>query len=294
MSPEALALVAAACYACGQIAVKFGTQGQAMIQGFILSLATGVVVLVILATAILDSWSVPWPAVVFFAAAGLAGPGLGRLLAMRAVRDAGTSVGAPVQASTNPLLSSLAGVVVFGERIDGQRAVALALIIVGIFACARGGSANRGVVVPPGRGALRVLLWPIGAGAAFAMADLLRKIALNAEGEPLLGALIGVAIALAIWTLLAAAVPRWRSRDGLDRRHLWFAVYGVFSAVGLTALLSALRIGELSVVIPIFSSMPVIVILLGAVLLRRYEVLRLGTAFGATVVFIGVAALALA
>ena len=294
MPVELLAIVAASCYAFGHISVKFATRTGGVILGFLISLGTGIVALAIVAAVTVDDWGISPLAIAFFALAGLAGPGAGRVLMMRSVRDAGTSVAAPVQASTNPVISSIAGVLLFGETITPGRAVAMAMIVSGIFACARGGSANRAGEGLPTPSRWLVLVWPLSAGAAFASADVLRKFGLTEFGDPVLGALIGITVAFLTWMVVFMVTPSLRATARFSWSLSWFCVYGLLSAAGLTSLLFALRGGDLSVVIPIFASQPVLVILLGAILLRDLERLRPGTIIGASIVFAGVAYLSLA
>jgi uncharacterized membrane protein len=148
-------------------------------------------------------------------------------------------------------------------------------------------------VTGPAPRELRGLIWPFLAGAAFALADVLRKFALDAEGPALLGALLGITIAFVIWMTTALLRPTMRAELRYRPDLLWFAVHGVLGGIGLTTLMLALRRGDLSLVVPIFSSQPVLVILLSAVLLRRLEVLRRGTVIGAAVAAVGLVALAL-
>lgn len=295
MAVELLALLAALCYALGSIAVRFGTRNVPVVAGFLVSLGAGIVTLGAFALLTVDAWRLSVPAVIGFSLAGLAGPGAGRFLAMLGVRDVGASVSAPLQSATNPVLSSLGGVFLFGERVGLLRALGIGLIVGGIWSCARGGSANRGEggISGPVPRDLRGLAWPFLAGGAFALADVLRKYALDAGGVALLGALLGISIAFMIWMTTALIRPTMRA-DLRYRRDLgWFALHGILSGAGLTTLLLALRDGDLSLVVPIFSSQPVLVILLSAVLLRRLEVLRRGTVIGAVVAAVGLIALSL-
>jgi uncharacterized membrane protein len=265
------------------------------VTGFLVSLGVGIVTLGVFAGLTVDSWYLPRPAFLGFILAGLAGPGAGRFLMMLGVRDAGASVSAPVQAATNPVLSSLGGVVFFGEQVGLLRAAGIGLIVGGIWASARGGSANLGegggLQIAPRD--LRVLIWPFLAGASFALADVLRKFALEADGAALLGALLGISVSFVVWMLTAVISPSLRSGLRMKRELGWFAIHGVLAGIGLATLLAALRDGDLSLVVPIFSSQPVIVILLSAVLLRRLEVLRAGTVIGAAIAAVGLVALAI-
>lgn len=287
MAPELLALCAAFSYAFGGIAIKFATQPGGILTGYVLSLATSMAVVVVAAWVLVDDWALPLAATALFAGAGVLGPGLGRLLSMRAVRDAGATVAVPVQSSINPLVASAAGIVLFGEAAEPARLAALALVVAGIWACARGGSANR----VPGHGLdasgslpvnRLVLAWPLAVGVVRATALAVQKSGLVLHDEPALGALVGLGVALGIWGTVVAARPPARQRARMDRGALgWFCATGLLSAVGMVFTLSALGAGDLVVVAPIISSQPVMVILLSALLLRDLERVRLGTALGA-------------
>ena len=294
MPAELLASVAAICFASGSVIVKLATRNGSVLQGFVIGLAVNALVVGVFAALTLETWEVAPGPVAFFALAGLAGPGAARLLMMRSVRDVGASVAVPVQASCNPLLASAAGIVLFDETARPARLVAVALIITGIWACTRGGSANRVPVAGaalsshPSKHSLLLLALPLAAGAAFASSDVLRKAGLTRGGDPVLGALVGTAVALSIWLAVLVLTPRLRAPVAFSPSLGWFCLNGVLIAIAQLALLFALSKGELSVVSPIVASQPVIVVILGALVLRDLERARVGTALGAGLVFLGV------
>lgn len=297
LPPEILALAAACFYASSHMAIKFATQDGPLLFGLLITQATGAVALLGLAVSIVETWEVSLLTAVVFALAGVVGPGLGRALGMRSVRDAGTTVTVPVQASTTPILSTVAGVVLFGEFVGLGRIVALGLIVVGIWFSVRGGSANRaGPVVSRQAGQARwlVLLAPLGSGAAYAGADTLRKLALETHGDAVLGALIGIVAAFAVWLLVFLVRAVRHQGTHVPRGWGWFCVSGLLSAAAQVSLMSALAVGDLSTVAPITASQPVIVIVLSSILLRRIEGLRPGTVAGAFVAFAGIAYLSVA
>jgi drug/metabolite transporter (DMT)-like permease len=291
---ELWALSAAFCYALAHSTIKFAAHTTGMVVGLLITLVTGLVALSTIALITVDDWAVPVGSAVLFAIAGLAGPGAGRILAIRSVRDVGATVAVPVQSSSNPAISTLAGVLLFGETVGPGRVLALALIICGIWLTARGGSANRAelLVAQPGArtfaGSLGVLL-PLLAGAAYSTSDILRKSGLEGHGDPVVAALIGTAAALLIWTAIFLLVPQFRGPVRIIPPMGWFCLSGLLSVAAQISLLSALRTGDLSAVSPIVASQPVIVIVLGGLMLRSVERLRLDTIAGAMIVFLGVA-----
>ncbi len=293
MRAELFAVVAALCFASGSVVVKRATQAGDVLVGFLISLSVNALVVGLVAVLTVERWAVPVLPLVLFALAGLCGPGLARLLMMRSVRDAGASVAVPVQASSNPLISSAAGLLLFGESAGLGRLVALLLVVSGIWSCARGGSAN---VVAPDAPRARparslgpvVLLLPLPAGAAYASADILRKAGLSRYDEPVLGALIGTVAALAVWVTVVVLRPSLRAPVRLSQSSGWFVLNGVLLGTAQLALLFALSTGDLSVVSPIVASQPVIVVVLGALVLRDVERVRWGSLVGAALVVLGV------
>ncbi len=291
MRAELLAVTAAFCFASGAIAVKLATRTGNVMPGFLIGLSVNALVVAIVAVAVVDTWAMPALPAALFALAGLSGPGLARLLMMRSVRDAGASVAVPLQASSNPLISSFAGLVVFHEAASGVRLAALGLTVAGIWSCVRAGSANRssdGARDGHSGAGILVLSLPLAAGAAYASSDILRKAGLTRFDEPILGALIGTVTALSVWIAAYVLRPTMRAPVVLGPSFAWFVLNGLLIGAAQVALLLALSVGDLSVVSPIVASQPVIVIVLSALVLRDIERLRWGSVVGAALVVVGV------
>lgn len=295
MAPEWLALLAATSYAGGSVAVKRATRHPGALPGFVLGLfaATGGLAMLMTAT-----WRMPWATVALFAGGGVVGAGIGSALAMRGVRDAGASVGVPLQSSANPVAATLAGVVVFGEHVGLVRAGALGLIIVGILLCLRGGSANMRTAL--GQAWRHQPPWllaavPLAAGVAFAGGDTLRKLALVEGGDPFAGAAIAAAAAFLGWLpvlLHGHGRPGRTGRLAVGPGAGWFVLGGLFTGTAQVLTLFALARGDISVVSPILAAQPIVVILLGAAFLRDVERLRPAVVLGALVVSGGVVVIA--
>jgi drug/metabolite transporter (DMT)-like permease len=297
MSPEGLALCAAFCFASAAVTAKLGTGTRNMGLGLLLSLGSSTLLLGVTMAVMADEWSVPIAALSLFALSGLAGPGVGRGLLMQGVRDVGTSVTVPVQSSANAVIASAAGALLFSEDVGGGRVLALAVIVTGILACVAGGSANRSplqdmtIESRPWSLSLLALRLPVAAGAAFAASDILRKAALEGDGDAVLGSFIGSATAFMAWLIAYSSSPQLRTPFRLSPSAGWFLLSGLFTAAAGILSMFALERGDLSVVVPILASQPVIVVGLGALLLRDQEQLRRGTVLGAALVVIGIAAL---
>lgn len=287
MSAELLASTAVVLYALAQIAAKRGTAHGRLISGFILSLAVGTATTGGAALVTTEYWLAGWKAVTVFAAAGVVGAGVGRILILRAIRDAGASVAAPISAASRAVVATVAAFVILHEDVPAERIAALGLVLGGLWCCARGGTSNRnGTADRSLRGLLGLLVWPVGAGTALALADLLRKSGLLLGGTAIQGAFVGAAAALVAWLLLSTS----RKRTAWATPHWgWYGLHGLLTALGLLLMLSALNRGDLSVIALIVAAEPIVLILLARLMLRGHEVVRRGTVVGAGLAFIGLA-----
>jgi drug/metabolite transporter (DMT)-like permease len=281
---EALALCAAFFFAASSVVARVATHAEGMIRGLLISLATSTAILTVLVVAMKPPQPVGATPLLFFAAAGFVGTGLGQVLIIRGVRDLGASVAVPIQSSASPVLAALVGWIALAEPVSAARIFALVLILAGVWSCWAGGTTP-----PRGRavGVLSILV-PLGAGAAFGIADVLRKFALLNEGEVLTGALVGSAAALAGWMLVVVLSSRARVRDQVNSSRWWYMLHGVLTGMAQVAVLFALRTGDISVVSPIVASQAVIVVALGVLVLQRFERITLKVTFGVHLVFAGI------
>ncbi len=87
--------------------------------------------------------------------------------------------------------------------------------------------------------------------------------------------------------------PSVRGEPLLDRGAPYFAVAGLAQAGGLFAVYVALSYGMVSVVVRLYTSSPLFVLPLSAMLLRGVERVSLRTVVGALIVVLGVALVSL-
>lgn len=291
MPPELFALGNAFFHSCAKISVRFGTQTGDMKLGLIASTTAGLVTAVVFAVFAIDDWGIALAPFLLFVVAGFMGPVLGRLLSVGAIRRAGASVSVPVQSSTNPIVATLGGVLLFGETVGILELLALALIIGGVWITTTGGSANR--VMPAGLdrpSRLLVLIAPMGAGAILASSNVVKKGGLELGGDPILAAVVGSTVGISVWGIVyLLRMRRTAEPIKLTRSLWWYGLHGMFAATASLSLNFGLLRGDLSLIAPIAASQPVMVLILSAVLLRDLEKLRRGTVVGATIVFVGVA-----
>lgn len=298
MAPEILAILAACCFAGSSVAVRKGAADErSIIAGLIVALAVGVVVIAVAYVA-----AGPGPisinGVIWFAAAGIFGPGIGRSASMAGVASLGASVSVPLQTTIYPVAAVVSAIVFFEERVAVLHAVGAGVLVMGIWLLSHKQADSLEPPLPdaPALPQRRVPapLFPVVAGLGFATADLFRKEAVSVAPDPLLGALVGTGTALIIWSIAARSLPRLRRRLSFHQGMPWFALSGVLAAGAVVSTIVALEEGNLSVVGPIVGAQPLPVLVFSALFLKQQEAIGWSVVLGGIATVIGATALSLA
>jgi drug/metabolite transporter (DMT)-like permease len=306
MTSSVLALCAATSWSLSHVFVRLGSRSVAPLAGVVLSLASSSFVLVI-ALAIRGDVDPNLLAVGLFALAGMTGPGLGRILSITAISRIGATRASPVKSAAQPVIAVVLGVVVLAETVELTRLTGIALTLTGVVLvvvsgqraqASTFGSPRQGGAMSTRAPALRnlsVLLWPIGAGTAYALTDLTRKNAMQVLDDAFLGGAIGVLVALTIWgTVLVTrggAPSLWR--DLRSQNSIWFLVSGTASGAAQVFVLSALRDGDLSLVAPILAVQPILIAIFARVFINRLERVGIAVAGAALLATAGTALISL-
>lgn len=287
----ALAAGAAFCFAGAGILFRRGVASNSIITAIMMSLPVIVVVTGIFAI-------VDWPDTVsaasfgWFVLGGVVGDGIGRAAYIGGVERLGPSRATPIHTAAYPFVAVLGGIVFLSEDVPPSRFAGAALIVAGIIAVTGSPHAEPGET----RKRFRWTWWylyPVVAGVGFGVSDIMRKFALDGTPNPSFGAAVGSLTALLIWALAVGSSPRLRVMAKPGPGSGWFVLAGVVIAIGLIAVFTALEADDVSVVGPIISAQPIVVVGLSALFLRGHEVLSARLVIGAVLTVAGVISLAL-
>lgn len=285
-----LAAIAAISFAAGSVLAKRGMQHTNVLTALILS--SGVAALILGSVVLLDPPdNVTVNALWLFAAAGLAGDGVGRFSMLGAVDRLGPSLAIPIQTAAYPLIAVTGGVLVLSETVTVPQIFGAATVVGGIWVLLAPGRGAEGAV--EGDGTLSGVRWaalvlPVLAGVGFAVSDLFRKSGLDETPDPAFGALVAVGTMLLILIVATAVVPRWRRQISVGAGWGWLVAAGVSIAVALLTLFEALEGGAVSAVGPIIAAQPLAVVGLSWLLLHNIERVTLRMVIGAALVVAGV------
>jgi drug/metabolite transporter (DMT)-like permease len=283
MSPAALALAAAACFALGQVLIQFGLRTVPSWRSPLYSIGGSAVLAWLFAALFVDFGQTDLQAAAIFAGVGFIFPVMVSILSVRSNERLGPAVAAAL-GNVSPLFAVLGAILFLDERPGPGQLAGLAMVVGGVVLLAlRGGSGGRS--------------WPVWVLALPLSAALIRgaiqpaiKSALAVWHEPMAAAAIGYTTSTLVILLLVGG--RARRTGPADRRGvMWFTLVGVVNGAATFLLYAALGLGPITLVAPLVALFPLIAVVLSLLLLRgeRLHVLGflgIGTSVGGVILLL--------
>lgn len=264
---EILAISASLFWGLSYIISRVGLRHSGVLSGVFITSVSCICYSLVMSLLCIDLAVFANRAVLYFIAAGVIGPFIGRVFLYMGLDRVGASIGSPL-AEIKPLYAAIGAVVFLGEGLTLSIALGTLLIIVGVITISleeAGGQIEK-------RWSKSDLIFPILAGVCFGILHVLRKMGLNGIPVPIAGVTMQNASALVFFPLLGLT-QRGRHRLVLDDKRAWI----IFSLAGLSMFFAqlcvffALDLGQVVVVSPLSSLSPFFVLLLVRVFLRGLE-----------------------
>ena len=291
--PIVLAIFSAVCFGGSHVTAKRGLHDTSVFAGLLIQL--GAAFVVVLVALLLDPPdTISAPAVGVFALAGLIAPGTARATALAGVDRLGPSVAVPIQQGARPILTVALAAAVLGETIGVVQLIGVAAIAFGGWKLSRAPSASEMVAADgntleesPSRTFRPGVIFPLITAVCYAASDVIVKVALGRFPSPTVGAAIGIGAALAVWAVVARAIPSVRGSLRFGPNARWFIASGSFMGAAILLMFHALQGAAASVVGPIIATQTMFVFLLSTVLLRQLERVTLETVISGSAVVAG-------
>ncbi|MGY1838153.1 MULTISPECIES: EamA family transporter [unclassified Modestobacter] len=297
---ELLAVLALLMFSVNVFLVRFSALRLTQDLGFLLALVGNVgfagVLLAVTYSVGRPPPPLEWDAVGLFALGGLLTTFLGRWFFFRSVGTIGPTRASALQI-TNPLFAGLAAWLLLGEALPPSAVLWGLTILGGLYLTSRrsgsgGGDRRhaevRSIPLPEvGLALLGALHYGVG--------NVARGAAVRDWEAPVFGTLIGATAALMVYALRSADLRKLRTAlRGADPRgrRLW-VWSGVTTAGAQSCVVAASVHLPVAIVLVIAAAVPVIVLPVSAVFLRRAEAISLSTLLGALLVLAGVTGLIL-
>ena len=258
-------------------ALDFTSRGQAILVS--LGVATTIFLVLNAVLGKIPLWFVPG-ALLFFLG-GLFGPGIGRTFNVISAKRIGVSRTIPV-VGTAPFFATILAILFLGEEYSFYIFLGMAFIVFGIFVLSRGKKEN-------GKRAFdkKDLLLPLGSAVCGGVSIVVSKVALGILDDPMVG--VGLTMVGALLVVLGYIVGTRRVRHfRVMHRGSIFPVLGGFCMAAAFFLnFSALQIGDVSIVAPVFSTFPLFGVFLSHFFLKEEITGR--TWLGAIIIVLGIA-----
>lgn len=274
------AISSAFLYALTNTAIRLGLRYTDTITGVLISLVTGIVTSFILCFSSLSLDRVVNRATLFFIAAGILGPFLGRLFLFKGIGRVGLTIASTLY-ENKTLVPVLAAILLLGEKLTQTIIIGVIFMMAGTILISRdrsGGQIER-------KWSKRDLVFPLLAGACYGLSQVLRKIGINLLAEPLVAVLMQ-SLGAFLFTPFLLVGQGGVLRGLLKNKKAW-AIFGLIGAVQVAAqwcLFVALEFGELIAVAPLTSLSSLFVLILASLFLRRIEKVTWTIALGAVMI----------
>jgi drug/metabolite transporter (DMT)-like permease len=315
---ELLALTALLCFSANVLLLNVSSRRLKQEVGFLLALGTNVLFAGLLVlgqyTILGQPFRPQWSAIGWFVLGGLLTSYLGRWCFFLSVRNIGPTRASSLQI-TNPMFAAAAAWIFLGEALPPLASVFLLSVVGGLWLTTRvrapaGEPVPVAVAVPEGRAGMvpvageapaggslpprQVLLALLGA-MAYGIGNVVRGAGVRDWEAPVFGSLVGAAAGLVIFAVFHTDVRSLVAdvRRG-DRLGIWLWVLsGVITIVAQMCVIGATLYIPVAVAVVISAAIPVVILPVSVIFLRRSESVTVSTAVGALFVFAGVTGLIL-
>jgi drug/metabolite transporter (DMT)-like permease len=274
-----LALSSAFFVGLNQVLIRKGLDSATRTQAIFVSLVVSSSLLWIIAVSTADIRFIAVPAIVFFVLTGLFGPGIARMLTITSLKRIGVSRTIPISGIA-PFFASIAAVFFLGETYSLYLFIGLVLIVFGIYILSRKKRSQRG------RFDKKDLLIPLAASFFGGLSMVATKKGLLELNEPIVGAALALTTALIVISAYVVATKKVRNLKP-TKKMIFPVIAGFSMATAFTLNFSALRIGDVSMVAPVFSTFPLFGVFLSHFILKEQITGRVW--IGAVIIIAGVA-----
>lgn len=268
LAPILLALTSATLFAVSILVLHQGLRHADSETGSLIQIATTALCYWLLAPWLVESWYWLTPAAALFALVGLFKPFLSANASLLSVHYLGPTPSSTL-AATAPLFAAAFGVFLLGEHLTLPIALGTMAIMGGSIVLAQQGAWGRHTSWP-----LWALSLPLAAALIRAAGDSLTKFAMLGLPSPYFAGLVSFTVSLAIAVGVYGARRRRLPRLGRAQGTGWFMLAGLINGISVYCLNTALKLGEVVVVVPLVSASPFRTLLLSAFLVRRETISR--------------------
>lgn len=264
----------------GNVLTRKALNSNTRTQAIVFSLMTSVFVFWILAVLFVDLSTFLVPGILLFALAGLLGAGLGRVLNITSLSRIGVARSIPIT-GTAPFFATIAAILFLGESYTLYLFLGTVFILVGIYVVSRRKKSDGKVF------SKKDLLLPLGSAFFGGLSMAISKKALGLVDDPIAGAALSGTTALVVILMYMVVTGRLQKLQTTKSVVTFPVLAGLAMTAAFLLNLNALKIGDVSMVAPVFSTFPLFGVFLSHFILKEQITARMW--LGAIIIIVGVA-----
>lgn len=266
------ALLAGILWGIGPLFLKKGMTLSDVSTATLIEQYVSVIFLVVLAAAQGELFRLDISAKAFwaFAAAGMLGASFGKIFYYKGIDIVGASKATSVK-NGSPILTTILAVIFLGEQLTFPIALGVVLIVVGVLVLTQ--IEAKGKERPD---ALVYFFYPLLAAICFGINPVFKKIGMDADSLPILGALItqtGALIVILTAGRFLKIRPKWERVP--TKSLIYFSLAGITEALGSLFTFYALNYAPTVLVSPLWRISPLVTFVLVHFTLKGIEVVTL-------------------
>ena len=220
----------------------------------------------------------------FFILRGILDPGIAPFLIYAALRKIGIVFTIPIIASY-PLISTALSVIFLKENLTLFLTLGTLVIILGVLLLNYKNTRN---IIH-----LKSILWAVSGTVLIGISTVITKFALNNSDLPISGLAYSFTTGILIQVLLITLLRKWK-----DLRIDWktsrlFYLSGIFVSIGFMFGFIAFSQGDVVVIGPLASTLPLFSLLLSRILLKKHETITRNIVLGTVMIVAGASILTL-
>ncbi len=291
MIAESFAILGAVGYAVGNLFIRRAVMKVTdTTAGVLISLPVGWVLftVILVSTGHIDAVTkFSWQSYLWLSAAGIVQFVGGRMLFYKCVQLIGANT-TVIFTRVSPLIAVTLGISILNEPLTWQLVVGAVLVVLGVTLTGLNPQMFRSGQRLFSGVSSKAFLLGIGAGLAWGVTPILVKLGLSGGGSPVAGALVAYTAATVILSFTLLGKDRRAGLTGMGSSVIGlFALTSLFFATAHVLRYAALSMAPASVIAPLFSISPVLLIILSFLFNRNLETFNTNVIIGAIAVVAG-------
>ncbi|MBN2454466.1 DMT family transporter [Candidatus Woesearchaeota archaeon] len=278
MQAEIMALAAAALFGASVTTLKRGFVHSSPLASTIVVTAVNVVIFWIISLLFVPLDLFLTAGIPFFIIGGLLGQALARTMQYTGADKVGPARSLTALATTS-IFGAFFAILLLGEKWTLPVITGTLLIILGVAFLAGEGKRNW---------KRRHLLYPLTASVIYGLVIVLQKAGLTITQSAIVAVTVTTTSALIGLFSYAAATGKIRKLSLGKARNL-FVLAGIFNSIGFLLNFEALRLGMVTVIMPLVGTQPLFATLFSRLFLKGFEKITWNVVVGAIIVVLGVA-----